>query len=773
MKLRFLQQWPEDYLKFVYQQVKAGAEAKLGGAGEKSEAPLEFDESKKTEDDQWQAIDQKYGKSAYQSLIIDAVDKLLPGSQADYRMALVTDSTKRYMKTYQEIKLKFMKEKEELKDKFDDAVESIEDKTKSELATLKSAVEASRPLIDFKEAMPAIENESGVTDHFEQYLDALNGRYFNEGVNEGIEIPAAGIKYRNVTIHDKDVLRGSAYKSKSSEFQGNMKNRVQAKVTWLLKQKGTTAGSLEDFKKEIAARYEEYAKIDGNSGIISGADLAAMEKSMHAPDAIGQLLDESDSEAAKRCEIMILLNPDEWELAIKMAGERVIREAKNGNFEEEFIAEVRKRRGEEIKDFDEAVSEFEDMLEEISKVGAPETIEFLRSFNTGVLDETQRYRKEVNPPALTMQVSKQLDYLLGGILVPEKETDRTLVQFMKSDRDERNEMLANDATRDVLFRAIRQATEQYPELFDQKYGSIEDDVSKLKRRRNIANPTSDDKAAQLQALIILGNQARVIVGKLNKDPQNQNQKFDEEIKGKPVPEESSAVLLGGFKPSGQKNAPYLSALHRGGFNSLDLALKGGKLLGCLVILSNIAQSYSETSGDFVDRIMDTVEKSVTNQGVLIGAAVTVGSHLAERDKRFLKYPWLSPHERASAVIGFKLDNISARVGRKEMEDFIFNNSEWRALADPAMDASQIKELLTRSAERAKSGQKPEITVDDLREVIKDEGILTTLTMSGRSPRMRYLFYEKFFSSAVKPDVNHTKELVNGSNYIAPSPVEES
>lgn len=772
MKLCFSQHWRTDKPRFVY-EVTAEVTVGSGAEAEVALPEVTYDPNKKTENDQWAAIEEKYGQSAYQNIISSYVTRLLPSDHDDYRMALVMDSTARYMKSYKGIKRKFMESRDELEEKFTDTVEDVKKKTRSELDVLRLAVEGSKPLVDFKESMPGIENGDAVKDHFEAYLEALQGRYFNVAVNEGMEIPGAGIPFLGVIISGSAVFRAARYEEAASIFQRKMKNWVEAKVTWLLKQGSTKASDLEAFKAEVAARYESYAKIDGNSSIISGADLAALNAASQPPlDVIGRVLDESDGNAAQRLEITQLLNPSAWKRTIQGASEVIMRQAVNSHSEKEFIATVKKYRPNvEINDFSEAVGEFEKMLEEISGVGVRETMDFLRSFNLGVHGDVLKYEKEVHPPALSMMVNKQMDYLLGGILIPQKETDRMLVRFMRADIDARNEILADDGSRDVLFRAIKQATEQYPELYDKSFGNIPDDVTKLIRSHKIERPSTHDQAAQMQALIILGNQAKEIVSKINRAPEHAGRDYVGEIGRTAVPPDASVVLTGlRFKAAAQGSPRFRSALDRGGFNSRDLALKGAQVLGCLVVLSNVAQSFSETHGDFVDRVLDTVERSATNQGVLVGAAVTAGAHLADRDKRFLRYPWLSQHERAATVTAYKLDNIGTRVGDNERNKFLSNNAEWRALADPAMDAAKIKEMLQNAVKEAPKGSHPVITLDDMRKVITDESILATLTVGGRSARMRYLFYQNFFGGAVKPDVNHTRELCTGSSYIAPSPV---
>jgi len=653
--------------------------------------------------------------------------------------------------------------------------------TKSELSVLKSAIEGGKRLTTFNEAMPAVENGGEVKSYFSRYLKALNGRYFNQDLNVG-STQGPGVPLIDPIVHvegsripligpilDPHAFEKARYRNQSENFQSKMGHWVDAKLAWMLKNKETKTSDLETFKTEIAARYEMYSKMDGNASIISAADLTKLEAiAKPNADVMGRMLEESNDETIKRLEVMQLLNPNGWSDAIDMAGNAIVLAAVSSAAEQQFVTEMNKYKP--VKDFSGAKKEFRKMLKELSEVGVRETLGFLKAFNLGVHGDVLQYEEAVDPPSLKFQVHKQLDYLLGGVLVPQKETDRMLVRFMTSGRKERGEMMASDGTREVLFRAIKQATEQYPEVYRKQFPNIPDEAGKLRRSTHIESPTFHDRAAQMQALIILGNQAKVIVSQLQMAPEHRGKDYVSEIDRANVPEDPKVVLTGlRFRAPGSGTAPYRSALDRGGFNTRDLALKGAKVLGLLVVVSNVAQSFSETHGDFVDRVFDTVEKAATNQGVLIGAGVTVGAHLAERDKAFLRYPWLSQHERAGTMVAFKLDNLAARVGQDEMSRFLNNNAEWRALTDPAMDPAQIKEMLSESNKRTASGSHPTITVEDLRKVIKDESIVATLTTGGKSARMRYLFYEKFFSSATKPDVNHMRELCTGSSHISSSP----
>lgn len=799
MKPCFSQHRGFEYSRLIYMAGKAnrGAEVATGKDAEMpSISKLEFDSTLKDSYDHWVRIDDKYGKTAYQKIISDYARKLIPSGHEKYRTALVQKSTKRYMKFYERIYDIFLGATVDLEKKFDYSVNHVVEQTESDLKVLMSAVEGSKELIEFnKGAMPSPEDEGDVEDYFGEYLYALNGRYFNADVNEGLVIPGVGIPGLDRLLHPdlkalptdpaypeehsdlpiigiftgSDVSKGEGYKAKSREFQQKMENWVEAKLKWLLKQKDTNKQTLVAFKNEITSRYKRYSTFDSNSAIISSKDFDVLIKAAKPPmDAIDRILDEDDDTASIRLELVHLLNPDAWNKTVEKVSNMIIQDAIDNGSEKEFTKTMNKYRP--VQDFGEARGEFLEMLWELSKVGAPETMKFLTEFNISAHGDVLEFEQSIDPnTAFGMQVSKQLDYLLKGSLVPQKEGDKMLVRFINASRGERNDILANDGTRDTLFRAIKLATVGYPEIYKEP-------SDKPKRSKDIEKPSSDDRAAQLQALIILGNQSQVIVSKLNRAPEHRGKNYKAEIDKADMPD-TKAIRTGlRFKSPSNKKARFQSALASGGFNTRDLALKGAKLFGLLTVAANVSQSFSETEGDFVDRLFKTAEKSVTNHGVLAGVAVTVGAYMAERNPAFLKYPWLSQHERTGAMIAFKLDNISARLGRngnREVKRFTHNDNEWRALSNSKMDSAQIKELLQEAGKRAKHGQKPLITVMDIKRIfgVGKDGLVPPsspaygLTTGGRSARMRYLFYSKFFSGTVKPDVHHVKELCTGTGYI--------
>ncbi len=805
MHLCFFQHRDSENSRPIYEvEYKKERKVEFGGK-DKDDLPdvetIEFDKTKKTADEHWAIIEEKYGQSAYDSLITATVDRIMDKSPENYKEAILKGSKKRYKVVYDRIFDYFINTQVDLEAKFNGSVKYIVEKTKSELGVLKSAMEGTEGLIEFTDEMPTPEDKSAVEKHFDKYLYVMRGRYFNTDVNEGVVIPGYGIPVLdpllNPDLHalpdpiypeersgipvfgiftGSDYFKGIKYNTESASFQNKMEVWVEARLAWLLNKKGTTKKDLEEFKKEIDARYEIYSKIDGSSSIISGRDLAALKELSEPPlDAIGRVLDEGDNRVVKRLEVMHLLNHSVWKETTKIAGTMLMKTALDNGFENEFIAAASKYK--KVDDFDDAVKVFDNRLAELSKVGVAETLAFLREFNTEVHSEILDYEINVSPKGIAMQVSKQLDYILGGVLKPHWEEDLMLVRFMTSSREEKHSILSDDRQRSILFTGIKLATTKYPDIFDDMIGGRE----KFKRSIVITKPSRDDQAAQLKALEILGHQSKVIVSKLNKTPQHRGKDFEAQIDDSDVPDDNRMVQEGlkFSAPSGTKRARFRSALDRGGFNARDLALKGVKILGVVTVLSNVAQSFSETQGDWPERLMETVEKVVTNPSAIAGALATAGAHMAERNPAFLKFPWLSKYHKVKVMTSFNLENIAARLGsggNQVVKRFTHNEAEWDALNHREMTGKKIQELVREKAKNAKGGLKPVISIEDLKGIITEPNIIRKLTR-GTTPkdsyandRMRYLFYEKFFARPVKPYVNRLKTICMGSSYIPSGPM---
>ena len=757
---------------------------------------LTYDPEKTDPDSVWADIDAKYGEDAYNTLISAYVDKLIPNTQSPFRSSITRESKERYMRFYGHIRREFMKQENSLREDFEWARDHISDKAREELYILRSQIEGAEPLSQFREKMPSAKERGAVERYFRKYLSALNGRYFNKHANAGVKIPGVGIPILEPFIFadgkslqhrahpeeresvpilgpviGSEVFKGMAYEGPARDFQYKMDKWVDAKLDWIMDHQPTTA-KLTAFRKEIAARYDLYSRIDADSSIISTADMKVLEDAASPPfKTLERMMDESDDQIVRRLEVMQLMDYDSWENNVDLLGDAVIKVAVDSGAEKEFIAQVNKEAEtyglSPVQNFGQAKRTFKAILSDLSPVGVRETLDFLRDFNAGAHQDVLSFENEVDPASLRPYVRRQIEHLMNGRLVPQKEEDRAIVRFIAADLKGRRNMLSNAQTRAVLFRGIRLATKLYPDIYSSQF-KVPTDPEKMRFSPRIRKPRGQDQAAQMQALIVLGKQAEYTVNKLNEREEFRGQKFSAEIESFELPDAKRFKTGLRFKPPTPRHKRYVSDITRGGFNMRDLSLKGAKVFGTFVVLANVSQSWSQagdSSEDILDRIFQTAEIAATNPALLAGAGVTVLAQKAERDKRLLKWPWLSQHEREDVMTGYKLDNIFAKVGPNNLKNFLGNSAEWRAMNHPKMSPDTIKELVQKAGKRAKKGSRPVITLEDMKEVIPEASITASLTAGGRSDRTRYLFYSKFMTGRIKPDVHHIKELCTGNSYI--------
>ena len=786
----------EESKRLVYDTAKAEAHIDLA-SGEK-EAEITLPEVQYTPsqslDTVWAPIEEKYGKSAYENLITDYVDGLMKKDPGSYKDALIGGSIERYMEFYERIRAIFMRKAEVAKIDFDYSVDHIKKQTRSELAVLKSGVEGARQLAEVSDTIPSPENKGAVRSYFSDYLEALNARYLNLDVNEGVVVPGGlplispflhpDSKVLDPKAHPKehvevpllgifigsDVFKGAGkkgYRNLSAKFAKNMEAWMERKLEFLLKKEDVKQSDLASFRDEIKGRYELYSSIDGRSDIISIRDLAFLEAAARpTPDLLKRIMEDRSDKGIKRLEVMQLMNPEGWQQAVRVMGYAFVSSVTDAGSEQKFV-ETMKQYDAEIEDFNDAEAAFNERLAERAGVGVPETVTFFREMTQEAHAEILQYSRSIKPPSLSLQVYKQLDYLRSGVLVPEKDGDRMLVRFMNSDREGRNGLLAHPGSRRILLRAIKQATEQYPQIYEKQFSNIPDDPSKLRRSKRIERPTHHDRAAQLQALIILGNEATVIVSQLNASEEHKREDYMAEIDGIQLPEDIRSVRTGlRFKSASRRPGRYRSRLERGGFNARDLALHGIQALGALTVVSNFAQSYSQASGDdFLDKLFNTVEIAATNQGVWTGVAMTAGAYVTKRDPAWLKYPWLSQYQRDERMARVHLEFLTNRFGSNNVNKLLHNEHEWRAMKKLEGQQDKVKELLKKANERCKGTRgKPILTVADIESVVSDKSIVVNLNRGTRAARVRFEFFSKFMGG--KPDVNHIKELCTGSSDIA-------
>ena len=750
-----------DLKRYVY-QFKAGAEVAVQSTETEKRAAAYKVSAVDTKDSVWARLEEEHKPLVYETTIQKYVDRLFSESDGGHKKNLLNTSVKRYTFHYKQIEAEFMRSAETLQEAHNKARSDILDRAKSERATLRRALEAAKPLAKIPEKIPAAAEQDEVTEYFEDYSEALGSRYLNVHASFGQVMPKPLVPLVRL---DKKARDAAGYREHARALQSAMEGWVERKMEALYKDdKKPSQKKLEDFKKELSGSYEYYATLgDKDASVIGVNDLIAIEEMAGlslrdskleegGAEAIQRVLEkETTKDTLHRLEAIYLMRPGQWHVMANIQAKQISKVAADNGSKGEFTKFV-STRFESASSFEEAQTIFEDRVNDSAAQGVMPTLNLLNAANQSINAKILRYEENMEPVSLKRQVGEQLDYLLSDTLRPDKPTDRALVEFMQAGQNERIAILKNDKQRELLFRGIALATVSYRELFDKRYSNIPDDATKLKRSPRIEKPTSHDQAAQLKALIILGDQAKVIAG-------NFDNRFVAQIEKTWTPEAKQVRLGLKFKSPAGKIPRYQPGVVRNGFNARDLGLKGVKVLGALMMVSNIAQSYSEASGDdFLDKLFNAVELSASNHAFLATAALTTGAHLAERNKKVLKYHKLSEYERDRVKTFFSLDNMGKRVGERNFQKFLANDAEWEAAKHPNMTGERVKELVKEAAKRTAPGSKPVIRPQDVEVITGIKEYRHTLTKGPKADRARYLFYAKFLTRKGQTDVDYLREL---------------
>ncbi len=744
MHCNFLHHWEPQRNRAIFLAGNEAMEAKV-----ESTANVERQKRKtfKSADEAWNDLKATYGPEAYRQTIQEQAAKFLDAEKHPEADAMVNDSVTNYERFFFDIETEFRDNTEALRKNHRQAERRIQKETRQSLRTLKQGLEASSKLRE-ENNINQFTDKPAIKRHFRRTVRRLGDIYLNSGLVKKSE--------------------RADYENAASELEADLQKWVMKKVDKLHAEKSNPA-AYKGLEAEVKNRYDLYSNIDGNSRYISPREISILNN-LHMSS---NFWNSDEKEVGAILEEFSIANPRAFEKASKDIAIVVIVETQSDHLEAEFTTLV-STKIEKVDNYKEAKKVYKKHVEELSKQGARETQAFVSSFTKELFAEQLKFEKNIEPKSLQKQVSRQLDYLLSGKLIPGNQTDQAIVNFMNANQKGRQQILSNEASRQKLFRGIKIAKTHYPEIFDKRYGNLPDDPKKLRRRRKIANPTSSDQAAQLKALMVLGDQAELIVKRYGKDDEESKAKLEAEMNNVKIPESYKSVTTGlKFKSSLKKPSQYTSSLVRGGFNARDLSLKTAKVLGTLTVLANAVNAYGQAEGDdMLDRIFNAAEATVTNPSAIAGLGVAVGSHFAERNPDLLKYPFLSQRDKAVVMASYKLDSIGAKTSEKARDQFIGSMGEWQLIQK--MSADQIKGLQKKAAEESKeTKRRPMISVEMLVEEgildpEKDGSTLATLSRGPGSNRTRYLFYAKFFSGKIKPDAYSVKEICSGDSYIKDS-----
>jgi hypothetical protein len=776
---------PCHYRRFeIERRLFEASKAEVAPSGE--QVPLipevQYNPEAKTVAEAWKPIEAEYKpEGGYKQIISSYIDQIMPVSDEGHKAALVSESVARFSSDYERIEKWFYSEDTQIRANFDRAVEHIEYETKSELKLLKKSLEGLKPLESFT-GPPGPEKPRAVKKYFGDLLNSLNQRYINVDWEIGEVRPNTPILVIGPLLHpefdDPKVkvlvlgpflssksLQGHQYDEAARVFTIQMARVTKAKLNMALSRPSTTQEDLKQIQTDLVAKYERYASHDSSESTISLEDFEHLRQ-LTCPkiDVLHALSGQSEAQVLQRLEALQLFDPDSFEHATREAAKNLAEEARDENRADEFIKQVNrylKAYGRpEARGYRAAKNDFEDLVADVSKTGAKEALGLITHFAKNLNGEKIRIREGVDPPSLQEMVDRERRLMLTGFLNPEKETDQAVIDFIRADGKTRIKMLSSKNQRERLFRGICEGQTRYAEKYDNDYAPhIPEDASKLRYHEDIKYSNFYGRAARLQALIQLANEADYIVNQYSGHKDLRRYKLTDQLAKTDVPDDTdtSETGLKFTSPAVKKWTPYRSKLARGGFNAVDLATKGVKVLGALTVITNVAQAYKDSEGeDFVDRLFNTAENAV-NPGTATGVAMVVGAHTFERNKQYAGYLSASRFGREQMHTTRKLNTMSDRITPQEVRKFTMNDAEWEAMEE--LDSETVEQILKKADKRVVKG-KPIVTPEDVESVVKDRSITMSLTRSLRSGRARYLFYRKFLARSPYPHIPTLREHVD-------------
>jgi len=688
-----------------------------------------------------------HGEETYRVTIKKMVDKI---SDPQHKQSILEDSVKRYMRFYQ-IKIEeFQNNTEALENRFKETVEVIESRTQKELDILKTTIKEQSELREAETKTPPPLNEAKeISHHFGAYIKQLNARYFEARL--------------------EPVNQQSKYQEEASHFKRKISQWAQARIKGIQEKNGNT-NDLKQLKLEIHQVYQNIASFDKQPAHISQLDLTLMSGQMKPElSKMDAFLDQDDKNLEARMEAERLNDPEKWEMVAESHAAIIIDMVEEEGLEDKFTELVKAKEDRSVMRYKKAKKVFIEEVKRQGKISVEAARIYTENFNRELfkpfIESELQANEEYKDSTFKVQISRQLDHLLSGETIPKTKTDKVLVNFIRGNRRQREEILRQRSQRQLLMRAIAQST--HPEGYQKEFKRYHIG-KKTSTTGDLSKPSGHDKAARLKALMILGGQAKAIV--THYEP-----RATDEIEA--INPEKQKIELGlDFEVSGIKNTRFRSALERGGFNMRDLALKGMKIMGAITVLTNVVGAFNSQEArdeeSLVGRIGKAFEISVTNPALALGVGATVLGHKAEKDPRYIRYLWLSPHEKADVRTADKLDQIAGKVKRERLNRLTQNHDEWKVME--RLDQKKVSKLNRLASQKRREdfkAKRPQKKVGISPDMLVEAGVLDPQKdkaliqgMGKGLNRTRYLFYN-YFLNEKNFNIYNIKNHCTGSSFI--------
>ena len=747
-------------------------------------------------------IEPQYGMDAFEKKMKAEADKIYresvsataaeavpQGSFTVQKEDLVRRSMQSYGETYNTTMKMFLVKGNEFYNDKHKAIEKVEKKTQDELSNLraeigltkeadkrgKEAVNVGKELKTWltsqKPDILRYINKKEIKDRFADYVTALNNFYLDE--NWGKTTLAMPVvydeSYRTTPVrkefhipiikpdigpHDLE----EAYVERSKFLKGRFEDIYEAKLDYLLSKKDTNLDTLKNFQKEIEDDYKKYASFDNRPGAIDLNDIGQMEYiARPSLNVINLLNTRGDKMNMEMLEMIQLMNPEAWETAIELAALQISNDAEGSGLEKLFIEAANEHSGKKFENFKDAKKYVADKSAKYAKIGVKESMDFINSIHKKVNAERITIIDSVKPPTLAQMAYYERERLLSRRLVPQDDREKLLVEFVSTGKEGREMIMKENG--DLLFKTIRNVKFHYEKIYTDTYAkSMQNKKTFTTRSSDRELPTNDDRAARIQALIMISKEAEFLVNNIG------TPEMKEKFKNTGPDTEPIKPDLRFTDTRKMRRVPYRSALFRGGFNGRDLGMNALKVIGVFTVVSNALNCIREADkGDgWIDKIGNSLTSIVSNPAVLAGAAVTVGAQTLSMNPEYYGYLHESEYGRASINTTRKLRSLSSRLGRPYVKNFVHNENEWMAM--DRLTSAQIKSLMKDAQKR--NPKSPMITRSDIEKTVQDKEVIAGIPEGNTSAGTRYRFYQNFLTGNEKPNIGQLKEMCQKDKIVS-------
>ena len=500
--------------------------------------------------------------------------------------------------------------------------------------------------------------------------------------------------------------------------------------------------------KNIQKYYQKAAKFsskkDNDPKTIDLADLTAMEAVTKARsfEDLAKMASKGDGEAQEYLDIMFIYNFEKWEKSAGIMMENFLQEVYNDGNDQLFIKTLNEyfktlgiNKDIQPGEYKKAQKEFRKLAKSFIAAGAEETMDFYRHFALKVSaingnGETMPTMENSSAsPELLAKMRVERKKLSTGEIAPTNKWERMIVDFvMKGSREARMSILKSRTDRQILFEAIQNIETNYP---------------------NHLEGRNSEEEARLQLMIIMAKQARWLVANFQKIQEDGSETT---IKLEDVKADSGFAPDLDWSATRQFNAPYRSALYRGGFNARDLALHGIKIWAVVTVAANVMGNIHDAEGNILQKVAKGVKESIKNPYVLGAAGAFYGAGQLQKHPELDSYLTASEYKQKQIMLvrGLRMikeDNNGINV--PDIQQFIGDGQEWETMKN--LDAGSIKSLLKQAENRKEKQNK---VARKSKSKIQPKAYLSNGDVSGSSveeenhipsarEKMRYEFYKNF------------------------------